>query len=150
MTSKDEFLRWRGVQNPCLKCGGSGTLIYGSTATWRGGLGGAAMTRGVCDVCWGSGNEERHWMNLRRMEAEENQKIAERASTYLFDRLGIAFKSFRPGILEFLRDLKALGKKRKKNREVGYGPALIVITELLETMIRDQENLEAVTKIQNS
>jgi len=53
------MLRFRRI-NPgdeCETCHGSGVVTYGSTSTWRGGIGGCAMTDGVCDVCWGSGNK---------------------------------------------------------------------------------------------
>lgn len=61
----DEFIQMRGVNTPCKKCNGLGTIVYGSTSTWRGGIGGAAMTNGVCNKCWGSGDEHLHWLDLR-------------------------------------------------------------------------------------
>ncbi len=54
-------LEWRGIEYPCPKCGGSGYIVYGSTSTYWGGIGGAAMTKGVCNQCWGSGEEHRPW-----------------------------------------------------------------------------------------
>lgn len=53
--------------DPCKKCGGHGSITYSSTAVWRGGAGGQALTAGVCDSCWGSGCSERPWTDLRRM-----------------------------------------------------------------------------------
>jgi hypothetical protein len=45
----------------CQRCHGYGYRAYGSTATWRGGIGGQAITTDVCDVCWGSGrNDVKH------------------------------------------------------------------------------------------
>ena len=41
----------------CSECGGSGEKAYGSTATWRGGIGGQMITNAVCNKCWGSGDE---------------------------------------------------------------------------------------------
>jgi hypothetical protein len=61
------FLDWRGVEGPCTVCGGTGKKAYGSTATWHGGIGGATMTSGVCDHCWGSGDEHNHGADLRKM-----------------------------------------------------------------------------------
>ena len=63
-----EFLDARGVIDTCTKCGGTGTVVYGSTATWRGGIGGQMMTNDVCDKCWGSGDEHKHWTNLRALD----------------------------------------------------------------------------------
>lgn len=72
ITTPEEFRRmaldWRGIDNPCKGCGGSGVRVYGSTSTWRGGIGGQAMTHGVCDTCWGSG-ETNPWVNLKKLEA---------------------------------------------------------------------------------
>jgi len=45
----------------CTGCGGSGYQMYGSTATWRGGVGGQMLTNDVCDMCWGSGDAEKPW-----------------------------------------------------------------------------------------
>jgi len=42
----------------CQRCQGYGYRAYGSTATWRGGIGGQAITTDVCDVCWGSGRHD--------------------------------------------------------------------------------------------
>jgi len=50
---------------PCLSCQGLGVKVYGSTATWRGGIGGSALTDDVCDHCWGSGDNERPWPSHR-------------------------------------------------------------------------------------
>lgn len=67
------MLEWRGIPegSVCARCGGSGCIVYGSTATWRGGIGGQAMTDDVCNQCWGSGNARRPWKNLKRVAAME-------------------------------------------------------------------------------
>lgn len=75
------LLACRGVRTPCKKCRGIGTVTYGSTATWRGGIGGQAMTTDVCDQCWGSGDADRAWTNIREMEreiAKLKQELAEK------------------------------------------------------------------------
>lgn len=72
----ERFLAWRGVDTPCRGCGGAGTRSYGSTATWRGGVGGQSMTSDVCDRCWGTGDADRHGTNLR--ELNERMKSARR------------------------------------------------------------------------
>jgi hypothetical protein len=58
---KDLLRVRRGVRVPCDKCEGFGIRMYGNTSTWRHGIGGAAMTNGVCDQCWGSGNSSKPW-----------------------------------------------------------------------------------------
>ena len=63
-----QFLQWRNIETPCKKCQGTGSVTYSSTAMWRGGIGGSMLTLGVCDHCWGSGDEHRHWTDLRKLE----------------------------------------------------------------------------------
>lgn len=60
-------LEWRGIEPDaaCQECGGAGIKAYGSTATWRGGIGGQAITNDVCDKCWGSGDRYRPWPSHR-------------------------------------------------------------------------------------
>lgn len=53
----------------CKLCHGNGQIVYGSTSTWRGGIGGAAMTSGVCNRCWGTGFESHKGPNLKRGES---------------------------------------------------------------------------------
>ena len=56
------------IEEPCGTCGGiAGRRIYGSTSTWRGGIGGAAMTEDVCDKCWGTGDLANKGRDLREM-----------------------------------------------------------------------------------
>ena len=70
------LLSWRGLIDgeQCENCGGSGVVAYGSTATWRGGIGGAAMTNDVCDKCWGSGDKFKPWPSHRKFFAQEARK----------------------------------------------------------------------------
>ena len=49
-------------EDRCPKCLGIGRRDYPSTATWRGGVGGSAITGDVCDSCWGTGN--RHYQGV--------------------------------------------------------------------------------------
>lgn len=63
----ERWLLWRGIDpdDACPECGGAGAKTYPSTATWRGGCGGQAMTRDACDRCWGSGSASRPWPSHR-------------------------------------------------------------------------------------
>ena len=72
-----DMLLTRGLQHTeeiCDRCVGFGTRLYGSTATWRGGLGGQAMTTDVCDGCWGSGNKERPWPSHAELTAMKRKQ----------------------------------------------------------------------------
>ncbi len=71
MSTHAEMLDWRNILEgqECERCQGTGGITYGSTATWHGGIGGSAMTYDVCNKCWGSGNANRPWTNLKRVAA---------------------------------------------------------------------------------
>ncbi len=53
----------------CQLCDGRGVRVYPSTATWRGGMGGARTTVDVCNGCWGSGLRGSPGVNLIELEA---------------------------------------------------------------------------------
>jgi len=79
----ERFLEARGVETPCERCHGLGTRTYGSTATWRGGIGGQMVTTSVCDKCWGSGDAHRPWRSWREIEllvAENARMKAKKAA----------------------------------------------------------------------
>jgi hypothetical protein len=77
----EHMLAWRGIQFPediCEKCRGAGVTGYASTATWRGGIGGMAITTDVCDACWGTGSKLRTGLNLRKLSrilTDEQRKV---------------------------------------------------------------------------
>ena len=50
----------------CPGCGGMGEKAHGDTSIWAGGIGGQAITTGVCDKCWGTGRTDKTGVNLRR------------------------------------------------------------------------------------
>ncbi len=73
-----DMLLWRGItpdfDKVCRSCSGAGIKVYGSTSTWRGGIGGQMMTSDVCDKCWGSGKEEKPWLSHRHAAALLKEK----------------------------------------------------------------------------
>lgn len=103
----------RGVREPCTMCGGTGVRAYPSTSTWRGGIGGAAITWDVCDVCWGSGDAERKWVNLREQNQDVKQKVAARAEQLLARRAGCSAKTLRPELEQLVDVIEKQGRKRK-------------------------------------
>lgn len=82
------MLDWRNVESPCPKCNGSGVRMYGSTATWRGGIGGQMCTSDVCDQCWGSGDEHRKGADLRQLMATRRAWEEEQCLKYFAHRTG--------------------------------------------------------------
>jgi hypothetical protein len=74
----ERMLNWRDIYTDlgdivCKDCSGSGTKLYGDTSTWHYSYGGQAMTRAVCDKCWGSGKTNKPWTNLRNLSHESKQ-----------------------------------------------------------------------------
>lgn len=56
----------------CPKCEGAGEYYYPNTTTWRsrpGMLAGQTFTWGICDLCWGTGDEKNPGENLREKES---------------------------------------------------------------------------------
>lgn len=108
-----DFMRLRGIKGEaCVQCNGIGVKMYSSTATWRGGVGGAAMTRDVCDTCWGSGEKDKTWTNLRTIAQETERRVAERAVTVIADRAGANFATSRGSVEKIIEMLDQACRKR--------------------------------------
>lgn len=78
-----QMLEIRNIEKPCHKCSGFGVITYGDTSTWRGGIGGQSTTADICDHCWGSGDDIRHWMNLKTLFIS---KIKKSTTTYNLEK----------------------------------------------------------------
>lgn len=90
MTEDSKILRDRGMTdtNRCPRCQGGGVRWYSSTATWRGGMGGCAMTTDVCDECWGSGRTDRIWANIRKLEQQARDRVVIDGLRWLGEKTG--------------------------------------------------------------
>ncbi len=98
----------------CERCQGWGSLMYSNTATWRrGGMAGQMCTPGVCDLCWGSGDEARPWTDLRKLADEEDQRVVARAASLLADSLGEHLTTMRSAHLALAEVLETQEKRRK-------------------------------------
>lgn len=114
------FLMWRGIQHPedvCRTCDGAGVRMYSNTSTWRRGVGGAMMTSGVCDQCWGSGDRFRPGADLRKLAEEEGDRVAARAVDILASSCGASLSSARGDIHEIVRILRAEADKADRARK---------------------------------
>jgi hypothetical protein len=115
MIDNDEyrrFLRWRGVKEPCPKCSGRGCYAYSNGATWRGGMGTTSPEWDVCDVCWGTGDEHRHGVDLRKQREQFNATVALEAGKHL--SLGVGgIGETRPAIEAIADELDRLARGRK-------------------------------------
>jgi hypothetical protein len=110
----DDFLRWRQIEAPCETCHGSGGRVYGSTATWRGGMGGAAMTYDVCDRCWGSGDRGSPWTDLRRLRNERDEEVARLALDRFERAAGAPYGMMKLAAREIADELDRLARGRKE------------------------------------
>lgn len=134
-----DYIEWRGIDlsDVCERCGGAGMCAYANTSTWRHGMGGQAITNDVCDVCWGSGSESRHWPSWRvrttdnsagyrseieRLRAERDAALdAEKKAVLALgkenERLQARVKELETGIRKFLNPTgpEAFGLERLNN-----------------------------------
>lgn len=129
----ERFIRARGVEDPCNKCQGLGTRLYGSGSTWRGGMGTASMTHDVCDECWGSGDRFRHGVDLRKLRDEEDKRVHRAALRYLFSDLN-DLSILRHGIEEFCSDVDKLNNPRSRKRHAyGYETICEIVAKRLRS-----------------
>ncbi len=106
------MLELRGIEEACETCRGSGVRAYGSTATWRGGIGGCSMTQDVCDSCWGSGDKHRKGADLRRVLNTIDQKAAEKALAIL--SAGANWQSLAPARDMLCDEIEALATAKPR------------------------------------
>ncbi len=111
----EEFIkRFKGARTPCERCSGLGSKMYSSTATWHGGIGGAAMSRDICDRCWGSGDADYPFADQRKIKQNTEAAVKARAATLFADTLGTSFSSMKPALEELITELKKMAKGRKQ------------------------------------
>lgn len=112
-----EFCEWllrvREIQSACDRCLGTGVRAYGSTATWRGGIGGQSVTSDVCDACWGSGDSERPWLNLRLNAAERREWENEQCMSHFARIANLNLETMRAHFAEIAKLLEREERKRK-------------------------------------
>lgn len=78
MITTEELQAYRHIDIICQQCMGWGVITYPTTSTWHGGIGGSAMTPGVCNRCWGSGDAGRPWVSHRLFY--DMKRVVERIS----------------------------------------------------------------------
>lgn len=133
----EEFIRQRGVRRPCFMCRGLGTRWYPSTSTWREGMGGASFTVDVCDKCWGSGDEDRPWLDLRENEKERRAWEAGQCRRWLQQRLGLNYRSLTGAWDALLKVLEKEGRRRKMPEGVCHPYDWHAVTTVLAKVIKE-------------
>ena len=117
-SGSNEITVTRWVDVVCTKCHGDGQRLYGSTATWRGGIGGQAMTTDVCDHCWGSGDEAHPGYDIRKHEAGVRQLVEERAARLLENSMGAGIGCLTDSQRFIAKELQRISRKRKAPSDV--------------------------------
>ena len=90
----------------CERCHGAGERTYPSTATWRGGVGGAMMTKDVCDRCWGTGREDYTGFDLRKMMATHRELETSSSRRWFEERIGAGTKIISQAFGEIAKTLR--------------------------------------------
>lgn len=109
------------LKGACEKCKGYGQRAYASTATWRGGMGGSAITTDVCDVCWGTGLKDEHGPDLRKLESRLRKLEAASSRRWFEERIGANLTVIRnafPTIAIKLRRMRGLDFHTSRAAEV--------------------------------
>jgi hypothetical protein len=115
--AKEWLLEARRIGTPCERCDGIGGLLYPSTATWKGGVGGRAMTWDVCDRCWGSGDSDRPWTDLCTLQVEEDRRVAEQAWSYFAEGLGTDLPSIAASLIELAKEISKIRRPSPSKRK---------------------------------
>lgn len=138
LVRSDTFLKERGVGTPCPTCRGMGVKWYGSGSTWRGGVGTASCEKDVCDTCWGSGDAENHWLDLRENAKKRAKWEVGQVLAWFKDKAGFASEtSLRRSFDELDRVLDKETRRRKLPeglQEMEYGWAVTALRSTLRAM----------------
>jgi hypothetical protein len=127
-----EVLRMRGVETPCETCHGMGVRWYLGAFTWKDAGGGGDRRRDVCDSCWGTGDADRQGVNLRKMAAEEDARVAARAVSLLGESVGVGMDTMRPAVLALVKELDAMSKTKNKPRPPWFSLACEQVAKVLK------------------
>ena len=80
------------ITNKCSYCDGSGYREYNHGSTWRRQVVGVfSCTVDVCDYCWGSGDCDNHWTNLREMHQRIKNETNLAGGEWFVERLKTTF-----------------------------------------------------------
>lgn len=125
----------------CDACHGHGDYFYASTATWLGGLGGAAMTKGVCRFCWGSGDAEFPYLNLQKLVADIRANAKVSGAKVLAGAAHVPFNIIRAGAEALADEIEKLAGGRK-DRPAGFREMAKVLARELR-VVKDAAEKES-------
>ena len=93
----------------CPRCKGKASIAYSNTATWRGGMGGAALTSDICNLCWGTGRSDKTGTDLKALLVYQDNQAREASLEWFKAKIGANFSSTRkqfPALADKLRKIK--------------------------------------------
>jgi len=137
------LLALRHINTPCSRCKGTGGYWYGSTSTWRKGVGGCAMTWDVCDACWGSGDAARHWTDLRALQAGEDERVNDEVWSYFAHGIGANLRGMVPALEAIAGELERMSKGRKTRPEWFFDACKILGKRLRSGLEAGQKQRES-------
>lgn len=101
------------------------------------------MTDGVCDVCWGSGNKNRPWGNLRAMEARYDADLSAEAIGLLERSAGCGLMTCHGAIEAVCQLLEDASKPtRRKPRPSWFDETCQVLARVLRAGVEARKEQE--------
>ncbi len=131
----------------CEPCAGFGVRLYSHGSTWRGGMSTVGFRHDICDECWGSGNREQPWRNLRTLEEDIREQVAAAAVDALARSAGATFQSESTKtsvrlIISYLNNIqhkKKIGNTEVASAGVWFGPLANGLANQLRRALGDPE-----------
>lgn len=78
------------------------------------------MAWDVCDLCWGTGDEHRHGVDLRKQRDEEDARVHKRAAVLLAWSVGSTWDVTKPALNAIADELERLSRGRKERPRFFY------------------------------
>lgn len=111
----ESVLHYRRVrpEDACERCNGMGAHWYSSGATWRGGMGTASCEWDVCAECWGSGDRNKSWTNLRKVDEVIERLRAATSARWFAEKAGLGFSHMRSSLVRLSEVVTRETRRRK-------------------------------------
>jgi hypothetical protein len=112
-------------------------------------MGGASMTQDVCHFCWGSGDEDNHWVDLKKLRNEENHRVLVAAADLFRQRCGFGMTVMNAGLEEMVKELEVMERQRRA-RPQGFDTIVRCLKKLLQDFVvasKAEEVARSATKL---
>lgn len=135
----------------CSGCEATGRKCYPNTSGWFGGVGGCAITQDLCDTCWGSGDEEYPFRNLREMTERYEARVSQATFDSFLQKLNFQGPHMRAevqGVVDVLNKVDQ-GDVLKGKLSFGVRRMAGLLGSMLGTMLKGSKDPEP-TKAESS